>query len=120
MKNLRKTTLSGPSKLGGILTKAKEIAEDNKASGSKEYLICLILTDGIIEDMSETIDLLINSTHLPLSIIIVGIGNANFDKMYLLDGDKGLENSKGERATRDICQFVPFSKFENNETKLAE
>lgn len=84
MKNLRKTTLSGPSKLGGILTKAKEIAEDNKASGSKEYLICLILTDGIIEDMSETIDLLINSTHLPQhhQYLLYHQQNRNFEDYY--------------------------------------
>jgi hypothetical protein len=28
--------------------------------------------------------------------------------MVQLDGDNGLYNSKGEKALRDIVQFVPF------------
>ena len=38
---------------------------------------------------------------LPISVIIVGVGDAQFEKMNLLDGDKGLE-SKGKKAERDI------------------
>ena len=39
--------------------------------------------------MEKTIDLIINSAKLPYSIIIVGIGNADFDNMNILDGDEG-------------------------------
>lgn len=45
--------------------------------------------------MSETIEAICRAALLPLSIIIVGIGNANFDAMEKLDGDSGLYNSKG-------------------------
>jgi len=83
-------------------------------------MIALILTDGVINDMEDSVNEIIDSTGYPLSIIIIGIGTANFDKMNRLDGDQGLENSKGQKASRDICQFVPFSKFENDEIKLAE
>ena len=41
----------------------------------------LILTDGEIHDMKKTIDTVIESSFLPISIIIIGLGNANFDKM---------------------------------------
>lgn len=56
----------------------------------------LILTDGEIHDMNETIDSLVLASGLPLSVIIVGIGNADFANMERLDGDKGaLVNSRG-------------------------
>ena len=42
------------------------------------YKIMLLLTDGIINDMPETIRLLVELSTLPCSIIIVGVGNADF------------------------------------------
>lgn len=33
---------------------------------------------------------IVDSSHLPLSIIIVGIGNEEFKNMEILDGDDGL------------------------------
>ena len=56
---------------------------------------------------------------LPLSIIIVGVGNANFENMVELDGDNGLYNSNGVKALRDIVQFVPFRDVKLNPDMLA-
>ena len=76
------------------------------------YFILLILTDGVITDMYDTIDTIVNSSCLPLSIIIVGIGNADFSAMEELDSDnKMLTSPSGKKATRDIVQFVPFNQF---------
>lgn len=62
----------------------------------------LILTDGDIHDMAETTNLIVELSKYPVSIIIVGVGNENFDKMKVLDADdKILRNSKGEAALRD-------------------
>jgi Copine len=71
------------------------------------YHILLILTDGEIHDMKESSDLIVECAKYPLSIIIVGIGSADFSNMEQLDGDEvRLRNSKGEPAVRDIVQFV--------------
>ena len=43
----------------------------------KEYMILMILTDGVIHDKEEVKDLLVKCGKLPLSIIIVGIGNGD-------------------------------------------
>lgn len=48
---------------------------------------------------------------LPYSIIIVGVGNADFSAMETLDADTVALQSNGVRAQRDIVQFVPFNKF---------
>lgn len=52
------------------------------------------------------------ASYQPLSIIIVGVGNADFTDMQILDGDDGvLRAPKGEPVLRDIVQFVPFRDF---------
>jgi hypothetical protein len=55
-----------------------------------------------------------------LSIIIVGVGNADFTNMNKLDGDNGLYSSNGKRAARDIVQFVPFRDVGMNPDLLAQ
>ena len=47
-----------------------------KKAGSSTYQTLLILTDGEIHDMDRTVELVIQAASLPLSIIIVGVGNA--------------------------------------------
>ena len=78
------------------------------------------MTDGAIHDMDQTVDLLVNNCNLPLSIIIVGIGNADFSNMNILDGDNGLYNNKGVKAARDIVQFVAFNEVQMNPDMLAK
>ena len=57
----------------------------------------------------------------PLSVIIIGIGDNDFKKMEILDGDKvPLKSSNGKKRLRDLVQFVPFSKFQNDEIKLSK
>jgi len=70
--------------------------------------------------MDKTVDLIVSNSNLPLSIIIVGIGNAEFTNMNILDGDNGLFDSKGRRANRDIVQFVPFNQVAGNPDMLAK
>lgn len=68
----------------------------------------------MITDLDQTRTAIVNASKLPMSIIIVGVGGADFDAMEFLDGDNGvLRSSSGEPAVRDIVQFVPFRKFQN-------
>ena len=70
---------------------------------SNTYQILLLLTDGAIHDMPATIDLVCQLAELPCSIIIVGVGNADFSAMEELDGDDGgLRDSRGRPCPRDI------------------
>ena len=62
------------------------------------------MTDGVITDMQETIDQIVRGSDLPLSIIIVGVGHADFENMETLDGDVNPLYSRrsGKYASRDI------------------
>ena len=68
---------------------SKEISKDK---GHNIYYILLILTDGEIHDMRETIDKIVEANHLPLSVIIIGIGEdeKKFSNMVYLDCDDDL------------------------------
>lgn len=57
-----------------------------------------------------------------MSIIIVGIGGADFDQMEQLDADDAplFSNQSKSYAKRDIVQFVPFRDCKNDPSKLAK
>ena len=56
----------------------------------------VILTDGDIHDQAQVVDLIVELSKYPVSIIIIGVGNEDFEKMRFLDSDdKILRNSTG-------------------------
>ena len=115
--SLYKVKLSGNTKFSFVLKKViSNINKDLKYKRNENhYYILLILTDGVVNDMKDTIDLIVEASYLPLSIIIVGIGNEDFTFMKKLDGDEiPLTNSKGEKRKRDIVQFIRFNNFKKN------
>jgi hypothetical protein len=48
------------------------------------YYILMILSDGQINDMTQACDALVEAALLPLSVIIIGIGGADFSNMTIL------------------------------------
>jgi len=110
-------SLYGPTNFGEIITSAAQISGQMHTMNQdvQSYLILLIITDGEISDMGPTVQEIVNASYLPISIVIVGVGNANFAKMEQLDGDNGLLQSGGRYAQRDIVQFVPFRDFSNQD-----
>ena len=115
--SLKNVELSGNTKFSFILKRViSNINKDLKyKKAENHYYILLILTDGVVNDLKDTIDLIVEGSYLPLSIVIVGIGNENFSFMEKLDGDEiPLKNSKGEMRKRDIVQFIKFNNFKKN------
>ena len=62
----------------------------NVSSFDQQYFVLLLLTDGVLSDMSDTVDALVNASQQPMSVIIVGVGQADFTDMNALDCDEGL------------------------------
>jgi hypothetical protein len=107
-------SLWGPTNFAPLINTVCDLVRSSQAPGKLSYSILLILTDGIITDMKDTKDALVRAADLPLSVVIVGIGNADFDAMDELDGDiTPVRDSKGRTIARDIVQFVAFNKFKN-------
>lgn len=117
---LSNVELAGPTLFAPIISEAMKLANSQKLQETGVYTCLVILTDGEIHDMQQTVDLLCQAGGLPLSIIIIGVGNDEFKNMEILDGDHGLYNSKGQKAPRDIVQFVPFRNFKGDRAALAQ
>uniref|UniRef100_A0A0D3G6W6 C2 domain-containing protein n=1 Tax=Oryza barthii TaxID=65489 RepID=A0A0D3G6W6_9ORYZ len=119
---LYSVTLAGPTLFGPIINKAAEIASHSLQYGNNKYFVLLIITDGVLTDIQETKDSIVRASDLPLSILIVGVGNADFKQMEILDGDNGkrLESSTGRIATRDIVQFVPMRDVQGGQISVVQ
>jgi len=110
--------LYGPTNFADIIA----VAADRASRAAKhEYFVLVILTDGEITDLDKTIDGIIKASGYALSIIIVGVGDADFTNMEHLDSDDKKLTSPitGAQAARDIVQFVPMRECHNNGAELA-
>jgi len=105
---ISKVKLYGPTNFQNVIDQQALMAKECQKSA---YHILMILTDGDITDKQETIAAIVRASHVPMSIIIIGVGDEDFEEMDILDSDKGmLEDEAGNKAARDIVQFVPFKK----------
>lgn len=108
--------MSSPTDITGVIKYAAKTAKEALADGidlnhKLSYSILLILTDGSVNDVNEMMSCLGNASSAPLSIIIVGIGKADFGAMKFLD-EFTVQDS------RDICQFIEFETLKRNLSAL--
>lgn len=106
---LSQAQLYGPTNFSPVINNTISIAK--QFQDGKHFFVLLIITDGIISDMHATINAIIDASKLPISIIIVGVGEADFEAMDVLDSDDTRLSIDGRRADRDIVQFVPMNRF---------
>jgi len=117
-KNLQNIQFHGPTHFGDILQAFTEYTMSMQ--GTNVYQVLIIITDGTIHDMAITRRLIVKMSELPCSVIIVGVGTADFEMMHQLDSDEQLlQDDRGNTAKRDIVQFVEF-KEANRLGNLAE
>ena len=77
--------MSGPTVMTEVIetAAAKAMSSQQAAQqiGSQSYTILLIITDGAVSDVDATAACLDRVSDAPLSIVIVGVGNADFSGM---------------------------------------
>jgi hypothetical protein len=111
---VNKVELYGPTNFAPIILHVAQFAAAaQKEKAAKNYFVLLIITDGVISDLTDTVRAIVYASQLPFSIIIVGVGSADFKAMDVLDADGALlKDDRGNTARRDIVQFVAFRDFE--------
>jgi len=108
---LQRYTLSGPTLFSEIIDTATSMSMEPQEQG-QHYSLLLIITDGVINDPQKTVDSIVAASSHPIAVIIVGVGDADFSTMDMLDADdEPLVSSRGQQMEADIVQFVPFNKF---------
>ena len=86
---------------------ARQMHEVAGENGKQSYTVLLIITSGIDVDIAATVDALKATINDPISVIFVGVGEANFSEMEYLD--EALKDHG-----RDLVNFVHFNKYRNN------
>lgn len=116
---IRQVHLYGPTNVAPIINHVIRFAEQAaKESTASQYYVLLLLTDGVLTDMEDTKAAIIKASRLPMSVIIVGVGGADFKDMNELDADEGRLRCGHHYADRDIVQFVPYREFKNKSPAL--
>eukprot|EP00588_Corethron_pennatum_P007216 CAMPEP_0194298350 /NCGR_PEP_ID=MMETSP0169-20130528/60116_1 /TAXON_ID=218684 /ORGANISM="Corethron pennatum, Strain L29A3" /LENGTH=1251 /DNA_ID=CAMNT_0039048327 /DNA_START=1167 /DNA_END=4922 /DNA_ORIENTATION=- len=72
---------------------ARKAQNDAKSSGKLNYTVLLILSHGIVDDLAKTVNAINESKSTPLSIVIVGVGGADFSEIT---------------KVKERCTFVKF------------
>jgi copine 1/2/3 len=108
--------MSGPTVFTEVIecaaARAASSLESAQKRGQQTFTILLIVTDGEVSDVAATARCLDNVSNTPLSVVIVGVGDANFSGMQFLD-DSAMKSGK-----RDIAQFVQFNQHSSNSVAL--
>ena len=103
--------LYGPTNFSPVINHVAKFAQAYQ-NDPTNYFVLLIITDGVITDLEETKRAIISASSLPLSLIIVGVGDADFGDMNALDSDNSRLLRSGHLvAQRDIVQFVEMRQF---------
>ena len=107
---------AGPTLFQFIIRTAISITQS--ASSGEIYHVLAIVTDGEIHDVSQTVSAIVESSYLPLSIVIVGVGLESFSTMQQLIAFP-LRDENGRQSARENTQFVPFRNLGGNPNLLA-
>lgn len=109
---LRNVRDGSKTKFEPLIRHAMRVTENRQVSqGQQHFTILMVLTDGQVDDMEETVDAVIEcSYNHPIAIVFVGVGKGDFSDMRRLDGDKETLKSDRthKRAKHDIVQFSQF------------
>ncbi|XP_035517571.1 copine-9-like [Morone saxatilis] len=89
--SLRTVQLYGPTNFAPVINQVARCAAE--VTDGSQYFVLLMITDGVISDMAQTKESVVNVT------------------MEELDGDEVRVSSRGRFAERDIVQFVPFRDY---------
>ena len=75
----------------------------------------VVMTTGEIVDYQETVDEIVKSSELPISIIFVGVGDADFTSFRKIDSSITPLWSKQEQkfSGRDCVQFIRFNDYKH-------
>ena len=87
----------------------------------KEYHIMLLLSSNIPTDMEEFTQELVRSSNLPMSVIIVGIGDEDFSSLEELAENKSHAfDYYRENSSRNVLNFVFLKDSSDNNQPLYE
>lgn len=111
--------LYGPTFISYVIEEGMRKATYHKQKGDWEYTVMLIITDGDIHDLERTLPLIQQSSALPISFIIIGVGDEKFEEVSTIHAYNERISKIGGQKYRDCSQFVKFRDYASNPQKFA-
>ena len=121
-KTLAQVQLSSPANLSGMIDSAMKIAEGSQVNETNQkYHVLVVLTNGEIEDIKETINSTVRSSLQPMSIIIVVLNRENYVNIKALESSAESPLYSTElNDFADNVQIVEFDDFVHDQRLLAQ
>ena len=120
--NLKTVVFDEQSNLAPCIRMVSKLAGECEPDDNR-YFVQTIVTTGEISDMDETLEALVDASHLPISFVIVGVGDSKFkkmtDKLVKSDGSP-LTAPSGRTARSNMVKFVRFDEFVTPELTPAD
>ncbi|KAM7439897.1 hypothetical protein ABFA07_010761 [Porites harrisoni] len=115
-KRLEDVKLGGPTYLAPVIQQIAAYAEREVSQCSQHYTIGLVIVDGIINDLESLTSTLIEVGNLALSIVVAGVGPADFRLMDELfsKSRRPLRAKDGKTLTRNNTDFLSLRRHATN------
>ncbi|KAK2572719.1 Copine-1 [Acropora cervicornis] len=104
-KRLEDVSLGGPTYLAPVVQEIAAYAEKEVSQSSQHYTIGLVIVDGIVNDVDNLIEKLIDIGHLPLSIVVEELFSKN---------RRQLRSKEGKTLVRNNTDFLSVRRHANN------
>ena len=92
--------------LSPLITNIRKVIYNKYKPDTYSIFFLLINSPPKIEDYQNTIDALIENSFLPLSVVVIGIGNNEFEDIKKLFSNKNKISSKGMERLRNNIHFI--------------
>ena len=111
---LNKIKFNEDNVLSPLIQNIRKVIYSKYKSSTYSILFLLINSPPKNNDFQNTIDALIENTYLPLSVVIIGIGNSEFDDIKKLFSHKNKISSKGIEKLRNNSYFITMKDCDLN------
>ena len=107
--------LYGPTFISSVVAEGMKKATYHKQIADGQYTVMLILTDGEIHDLTRTLGFIEQSSALPISYVVIGVGKERFNNVAQINSHNLQVNQTRpmQMRLRDCSQFLPFREFAN-------
>ena len=119
--------MAGPTNFAHVAQAAASKAKrfQDISQEHQQYVVLLVITDGIMNNYDETLERMNIYSAVPLSVVFVGIGHGDFSKMYDLCKDhcnatQSVGRDNEVRVLRPIITFVEFREHQHDILSLGD
>jgi Copine len=100
---------AGPPLLAQTIRRVVGLARRDARNDVHCFHQLIVLANADAQDVRDALDELVDASHLPMSVLFVGVGGADLPSMHVLDATRdALVSSAGEPASRAVSRHLTW------------